>query len=1298
MIRPLVRKLGRLGLRSWGPFLLLVLVLAIAGLAVLYATYSELSLEVPAREAYRATRLFVLAATLVFLVALALVLAMASRLRQAQSETQAQQRDLLQQRTEQLARLSEISRAFRSDQPLESVLGDIAHAIHQTLGFDVVLISVLQGDPPLLNRVAGAGIPLADMEQLKARPQSPEVVMELMQDRFRLGAQSYYIPHIDKGIWEDRLDTHPSPPQFAAQPDEPCWHVDDLCFSPLYNSEQQLIGIISVDNPRDGRVPVGQTMETLELFANQAAVAMQNVQLFKRAHRYANRLRLINEVGVEINSILNVDQLIARVSQLVQDNFGYDVNVALIERDYLVWPIRDDWQKAGHEEYQFDETSARQFGDRGIVGWAAESGQTVVVPGLARDPRYALGREQTGSQGAGMTRSEVAIPLKVQDQIIGVFDVQSRTAEAFGENDVLVLQSLANQTAVAIANAQLFEHVSRLGQELEQRVQERTEALAQTLEDLTFERDRVEALYQITSELSASLDLDRVLAEALSLINRAVGVSHGAIMLLNPGSGHLIYRAALGRSKGLPRGGKPTRFSRGVGLAGWVIETRESAIVPDVAHDPRWIPDEEDTTLERRSAMAVPLSTGEDVLGVLMLFHPEVDYFTADHLKLVSAAAAQVATAINNAELYQLITEQAERLGVMLRTQRAESAKHQAIVESIADGVLVLDVNRQVILMNPAAARILGLKVSAVEGKHVHEILGRAQAISDQELARQLYDKLMIGMAQFGSPEQSPEEPVPSLDFRLEAEQKVVVGKVSPALLGTGEFPSLVTVLRDISREAEVDRLKNEFISTVSHELRTPMTSIKGYSDLLFSDRVGPLSDQQRHFVGVIKNNADRLTALVNDILDISRIETGRLKLQIDSLDLMQLIGGVIDNFRGQIVEKSLDLTLDLPPSLPPVRGDKGRTTQILENLTSNAWKYTPEGGRVTIRARVIDGYVQVDVIDTGIGIDPKDIPHIFDRFYRTEQAEVQAVDGSGLGLSIVKMFVELLGGDIWVTSELNKGSTFSFTLPLSVPASVTLPEGDATGPKVLVVDDDEHILQLLRHQLEAEGYQVVTAQQGKDVFELARTQRPDLITLDVLLDDMDGFQVLEGLKRDASTSTIPVIIVSIVPDAETRGLSLGAAGYIGKPFEEEQVLGQVREVLSSLGMAANDQVHQVLVVDDDRHIVDWLRTSLMNSGFNVHGAYNGREALALVREVSPDLILLDVKMPDMDGYEVIRTLRQEHATRDIPVIIITGSPPDDDYEQVKILGMGVKHTLTKPFSIETLVEEIKRVGFSLEH
>jgi PAS domain S-box-containing protein len=1372
-------------------------------------------------------------------------------------EEQQQQRNLLRQRADQLARLSEISRAFRSDQPLVSVLEDIAYAINETLGFNVVLISIMRGDPPALYRVAGAGIPLAEMERLKATPQPPRIVIDLMQERFRLGNQSYYIPHTYKEIWEDHLDTHYTPPNYTSRPNEPCWDSDDLCFSPLYDSRTRLIGVISVDNPRDGRVPTQQVMETLELFANQAAaaienaylfrseqerrrladtlrevaavvsstlsvdqvieaildqlryvvhydsatmqvlngdqliitggrgwdkiedvlgltfditddnpnavvmrtraphivpdtqtmyaafrkpphhhirswlgipllfgdsllgmialdsteldhytqedaqlaltfakqvaVALQNAQLFEQARQYANRLRLINEVGVEITSILNVDHLIARVSQLVENNFGYYTSIALVEEDYLFWPMRDSQQsKPDRRGWQAD-MYPRAIGDRGIIGWAAESGQTVVVPDMTQDPRYLGGLRGEASLPDKIIRSEVAIPLKVQDRIIGVLDVQSDRAEGFDENDVLVLQALANQAAVAIANAQLFEHVSQLSQELELRVRERTEALAKTLEDLTLERDRVETLHRITSELSASLDLDRVLAEALSLINRAVGVSHGSIMLLNPGTGTLIYRAALGRSKGLPRGGKPTRFSRGVGLAGWVIENREPVILPDVTQDERWIPDEEESVPERKSAIAVPLSVGDDVLGVLLLFHPDLDYFTADHLKLVSAAGTQVATAINNAELYQLITDQAERLGVMLRAQKAEAAKLQAIVEGIADGVLVLDSSRDVLLVNPAAARILGLDSSSVQGQHLREILGRAKATVDQTLAKQLYDKLMTGMEHFRS-SFSPEGETSRLDFRLEAEGKVLIVNLSPASLGSGELPSLVAVLRDISREAEVERLKNEFISTVSHELRTPMTSIKGYTDLLAGERVGTLNEQQRRFLRVIKNNADRLSALVNDILDISRIETGRIKFQVESLELDNLIHNVVDIFRGQMVEKELQLTLDLPPGLPPVRGDRDRVTQILENLISNAWKYTPQGGQVSVRAKVTDGFVQVDITDTGIGIESRDLPHIFDRFYRTEQAEVQAVDGSGLGLSIVKMFLELLGGKIWVESEINRGSTFSFVLPMVVETPIRLSDGKAIGPKILVVDDDEDILQLLRHQLEAEGYQVLAAARGEDALELARSERPALITLDILLVDTDGFQVLEKLKKDPATYDIPVIVVSVVPDAETRGLALGAASYIGKPFEEHQVLSRVREVLSSLGIGENGQLNHVLVVDDDRHIVEWLKEALSNSGYVVRGAYNGQEALALAREDSPDLILLDLKMPDMDGYEVIRNLRREQATRNIPVIIITGYTFGDD-DHVKIVGMGVEHMLTKPFSIESLVEEIKRVG-----
>ncbi|MEW5957909.1 MAG: ATP-binding protein, partial [Chloroflexota bacterium] len=594
--------------------------------------------------------------------------------------------------------------------------------------------------------------------------------------------------------------------------------------------------------------------------------------------------------------------------------------------------------------------------------------------------------------------------------------------------------------AVAIENAQLVQRLNLFNEQLEQRVAQRTRQLAETLEDLTDERDRVETLYQITRELSTSLDLDRVLAEALNLINRAIGISHGSILLLDHGSGELIYRAALGRDKPLPRGGSKTRYRLGSGLAGAVMELQEARLVPDLSKDPDWIPGKDREIPDQRSAMAVPLATGEGLMGALLLFHPDMDYFTEDHLKLVSAAGAQIANAINNAELYRLITDQAERLGIMLRSQATEAAKNEAILKGIADGVLVLDAHRHVVLLNPKGAEILCVVPKSIENRPVDLILDQAQTAPEREFTRLFYNNLREALVKIEAGQNS-------VQFRLELRGKAVVVALTPVALGAEETLGVVAVLRDISKEAEVERLKNEFISTVSHELRTPLTSIKGYADLLVSrnPQVGELTPLQDRFVKVIQSNANRLTDLVNDILEISRIETGRVKIEPETIDIIELIKEVAVSFEGQLVQKSLDLSLALPDELPAIYADRGRLTQVLVNLIGNAWQYTPEEGKIIVSAHLVKNkFVQVDVADTGIGILKEDVDHIFERFFRSERHEVQLVDGTGLGLYITKSFVELLGGKIWLESQVDVGTTFSFTVPLATPpdlASMSSPE-----------------------------------------------------------------------------------------------------------------------------------------------------------------------------------------------------------------------------------------------------------------
>jgi PAS domain S-box-containing protein len=1040
-------------------------------------------------------------------------------------EEQMQHSELLRRRAEQLANLSAISQAFRSNQPLETVLDDVAHAIQEAVGFDVVVVNLVEGEPPVQRRVAAAGVPITVFEQMKAtRP--PWLGVEMaMRDEFRI-SQSYYFP-AERGVAIAGIDTYETS-KIPPGPREPgYWHPEDMLLLPLRSSDGQPLGMISVDDPRDRRIPNRSTIETLEVFANQAAVAIEN---------------------------------------------------------------------------------------------------------------------------------------------------------------------------------------NRLYADMERRVQERTEDLRQALGQLTDERDRVETLFRITSELSASLDLDRVLNRTLTLLTSVIGASLGSILLVDQQTDMLIQRASLGRPRtseraDLPPGGEPTSFRRNEGLAGWVIQNRQSIIVPELLADERWIK-KPGQRADYHSVLAVPLMTTDDVLGALLLFHPQPDYFIEDQLRLVEAAARQVAVSINNAELYRLIREQAERLGSMLRVQQEDASKSQAILEAVADGVMVVNAQGRVVLLNAAAERILGTRRDEIVGRPTDDLLG-LYGPAGITWATQLRRWLMSASAR---------SEVPTLEQHLEIEGRHVAVHVAPVSL-SDEYLGTVSIFRDMTKEVEADRAKTDFVSTVSHELRTPMTSIKGYADLMLLGAAGAMNENQKRFLSIIKANADRLSVLVNDLLDISRIEGGRVELDIKPQQLKELIDTVANSLRGKIEEKSLKLVVNLPPTLPQVMADRDRAIQVLTNLVSNAYQYTRPGGRITVTATLAEphapgtsqGYasprgesaVQVNVTDTGIGIAPENQAKVFDRFFRADDPDVQEFSGTGLGLAIVKNLVEMHHGHIWLESELGRGTTFSFTLPvayieptteenkLSLPpvAQQTLtlvqPPQPAAHHRVLVVEDDANIAQLIRHHLQAGGYQVATVGRAEEALQEARRERPDLITLDIYLPGTDGFELLQTLKSDDVTADIPVVIVSVLADKK-HGLRLGAVDYLTKPIDERLLIQTVTRVLSGVG--------KVIIVDDDRDTSELLRQALNGMGFQVRTATSGRRAMQLVREEKPDLILLDLKLPgEMDGYQVLTQLKRSLDTASIPVIVITGSLTDEEIKQKKVLALGADRFLTKPFEIDDLINEIRQ-------
>jgi len=533
--------------------------------------------------------------------------------------------------------------------------------------------------------------------------------------------------------------------------------------------------------------------------------------------------------------------------------------------------------------------------------------------------------------------------------------------------------------------------------------------------------DQVHLLYQIIQETYKSFDLDAVLNRTLIRISHALQADRGSILLLDPDSGYLEHRAAVARAQTLPKGGKRTHFRRGVGLAGWVLEHNEPALLPSIDDDPRWEPDP-GSPHDSQSALALPLASEREVLGVMLLFHDERGYFHQEHLAFAEAAAKHIVTAIENTEMFRLVREQADRLGAMLRRQRQINAQHVAILSAIADGVAVSDEDGQIAVVNDAARRILRLGAVELDGQPLSTLFA-ALPEAEQEVVSE-------ALARVRAHPRRREQLIP-LSVTVHHDDQIIQAAFMPMFDERRIYAGIVIVFRDITRDREIAQAKNDFVSVVAHELRTPMTSIKGYTDLILQGALGEVNDEQRHFLKIVKANVDRLSELVGDLLDTARIEAGRIRLEIEPIQVTSIVGEVCDSLAETIRERGLELAIEADPDVPTVQADRNRLIQILMNLLSNAYRYTPSGGSITVSVRLTDDAVLVAVTDTGIGIAPEDQERIFERFHRVDHELVNRQTGTGLGLPIARSLVELHGGRLWLESEFGVGSTFCFTLPI---------------------------------------------------------------------------------------------------------------------------------------------------------------------------------------------------------------------------------------------------------------------------
>jgi len=447
-------------------------------------------------------------------------------------------------------------------------------------------------------------------------------------------------------------------------------------------------------------------------------------------------------------------------------------------------------------------------------------------------------------------------------------------------------------------------------------------------------------------------------------------------------------------------------------------------LVDNLAEDGRWTI-QEGEQVPFSSLVAVPLVLGEEILGALLLLNEKRSAFIVEQLSLVEATARQFSITLNNSELFSLIRDQAENLGGMLRTQQMEASRSRAILESVADGVLVTDATNRITLCNVSTERILEIKADKALNQPLDEFAGvfeKASRTWIQTIQKWSKDPRSYQGETFAE--------------RLELDNGKVVAVTLAPVFFRNEFLATVSIFRDITHEVQVDRLKSEFIANVSHELRTPMTSIKGYVEVMLMGVTGQLNAQQERFLKIIKSNTERLNVLVNDILDVSRIESGRLILDYQETDVSRLAGMVVDEFhrRSQDDGRQMEFSLDAEPDLPHMMADPVRLRQILSSLVSNGYNYTPNGGHVTVKLHLAGAALQVDVKDDGIGITEKDGRRIFERFFRGDDPMVLQTAGTGLGLAISKILVEMHGGQIWFESKgvHGEGSKFSFTIPVA--------------------------------------------------------------------------------------------------------------------------------------------------------------------------------------------------------------------------------------------------------------------------
>jgi len=708
-------------------------------------------------------------------------------------------------------------------------------------------------------------------------------------------------------------------------------------------------------------------------------------------------------------------------------------------------------------------------------------------------------------------------------------------------------------------------------------------------------------------------------------------------------------------------------FSRGQGLPGYVWALGAARWVADIRQDRGFLRSQGARFDGITTGWAVPVRVGNRIIAA-------VEFFSRQRREEDSETMATVETVC--ASIGQFMARSAQESRV-----RELNQQNELILRSVADGIFGADAEGRVDFVNPAAAEMLGALPSELTGRPVHSIIhsgASGEICDDQCRARRAF---LLHESTSGQ----------DVFYRMNGASFPVEFSVTPMLEDSIIIGSVLS-FRDIGQRYALDRMKDEFVSTVSHELRTPLTSIRGALGLLSSGLLGEINDKAANLLRIALSNSDRLVRLINDILDLERMQSGRAPLNFRPCALNEVAQQVVDAMQPMAEAASIRLMLKTEPT--PIEGDPDRLQQVVTNLLSNAIKFSPAESTVYVEVEPADDGAILTVIDEGRGIPTDKLESIFDRFQQVDATDARQKGGTGLGLAICRTIIQQHGGRIWAEHNADRGATFRIFLPertrldLTPEASNFMNESFTREDTVLICEGDSAARKQIVEVLRKRNYRILEAENGEQAVHLARQFSLGAILLGVSNQRRDGLLTLRALKQDPMTAQIPVVVLSLLSPGERPAEAQTADSWLEKPIDETLLLAELARFLQGSSEHAT-----VLLVEDDEDLARVILASFEHAGIVVYHAPRLRRAIELCESVRPDLIILDLALPDGDGLELVDWLRTQKELRRLPLVVYSAREVSSSERKLFQLGPTefLTKTLVRPQEVEALVFTLLR-------